>query len=57
MTALSVASEALQRKEAQQPQRLAQKAAKEGLTIFTVPEVGCARRLALQWQAAHSIAL
>ncbi len=40
MTALSVAKEALQRKESLQPQRLAQKAAKEGRTIFTAPEVG-----------------
>lgn len=52
MTALSVAKEALQRKEALQPQRLAQKAAKEGRTIFTYPEVGCAVRLAFKWHTA-----
>ena len=43
MTALSVAKEALQRREASQPSRLAQRAAKEGKTIFTIPEVGCAK--------------
>lgn len=39
MTALSVAKEALQRKESSGPKALAKKAAKEGSTIFTVPEV------------------
>ena len=39
MTALSVAKEALQRKESLQPERLAQKALKESCATFTVPEV------------------
>ena len=39
MTSLSVAKEALQRKESSGPKALAKKAAKEGSTIFTVPEV------------------
>ena len=60
MTALSVAKEALRRKEASQPTRLAQKAAKEGRTIFTVPEVGVTNNLATRalsscswsWQTA-----
>ena len=39
MTALSVAKEALQRKESLQPERLAQEAVKEGCATFTVPEV------------------
>ena len=39
MTALSVAKEALQRKESSGPKALAKKAAKEGSTIVTVPEV------------------
>ena len=39
MTALTVAKEALQRKESSGPKALAKKAAKEGSTVFTVPEV------------------
>lgn len=39
MTALSVAKEALQRKEASQPKALAQKALEQGRTIFTIPKV------------------
>ncbi len=50
MTALSVAKEALQRKESSQPQRLAQKAAKEGRTIFTAPEVDYPQKASDIWQ-------
>ena len=51
MTALSVAKEALQRKESSQPQRLAQKAAKEDRTIFTAPEVGNTQKVSCIWHA------